>query len=72
MGRRDKDDTELVELTSKPLKLQMAVSGLLIFAGVIVSFASDDRMVSRIALTTAFVAFVWQTITRVSIWWNHG
>lgn len=66
--RRDDRETELVELTSKPLKLSLALSGLLVFAGAILLFFAGNPL-GGIMLV---VGLVWHTVTKVRIWWNHG
>jgi hypothetical protein len=67
MSRRRKRQTELVELTSKPLKLQSALSGLLLFVGIILVIGK-----SPFGFPIALLGFVWHSITRIRIWWNHG
>ncbi|MGI9241054.1 MAG: hypothetical protein ACR2RV_09640 [Verrucomicrobiales bacterium] len=68
MSRKKRRRAELVELTSKPLKLQLALSGLLLLVGVVLLFAGAPGA----GIVLAAIGFIWQTITRITIWWNHG
>jgi Zn-dependent membrane protease YugP len=63
-GRRR---TELVELTSKPLKLQSALSSVLLLVGLVLLFSS----VSPLGILLFAFGLVWNVITRIRIWWNH-
>jgi len=68
MSRKKRRKAELIELTSKPLKLQSALSGLLLLVGVILLFGGAPGA----GIVLAAIGFIWQTITRIRIWWNHG
>ncbi len=72
MSRRRNRQTELVELTSKPLKLQSALSGLLLLVGIVLMFGAKGSAASGVGALLAVVGFLWSTITRIRIWWNHG
>jgi len=71
MERRQKNEAKLVELTSKPLKLQSAISSLMLIAGVIMLVFNRESPEILIGALLAGIGFFWYIVTRVRIWWNH-
>jgi hypothetical protein len=63
------EKTTTTQLTSKQLKAQILISGLVFFLGMLLAFGSDDP---RIGIAMAVVGFFWQIVARVLIWWHHG
>ena len=70
MSRRKKmrERTELVELTSKPLKLQSALSSILLLVGAVLLVSPA----SPLGVLFVAIGLTWKAITRIRIWWNHG
>ena len=66
-----------IQETSKKLKLQILISSLVFWVGVIWIFAeingakysADDP--SSIPALMIFVGLVWYLVTRFRIWWHH-
>ncbi len=66
--------TTQIELTSKPLKLGLALSGtafLVSFLGMIYSFGEADMSTSRWFVAT-FITFSVYQLFRAARWWQHG
>lgn len=67
-SKKKRKRTELVELTSKPLKLQSALSSVLILVGAVLLFSPA----SPLGVLSVAIGLMWKAITRIRIWWNHG
>lgn len=62
-----------IEETSKPLKLQKALSGFMLGSGLIWMFAtSGNEVFSPWPFLFTLIALVWVVVTSVRIWWRHG
>lgn len=59
--------------TSKALKLQSALSGLLLIIGFtwIIVAQSADATPSSVPGTLIFIGLIWYLVTRTRIWWHH-
>jgi len=69
MSRRKKrKKPELVELTSKPLKLQSALSSIMLIFGLVLLLTEA----APLGILLIAIGLIWQVITRIRIWWNHG
>ena len=66
--RREKNKPELVELTSKPLKLQSALSSIMLILGLVLLLTEA----APLGILLIVIGLIWQVITRIRIWWNHG
>lgn len=62
-----------VQMTSKPLKAQVAVSNVVMLVGVILcglAVANGKEFEIFSGITVA--GMVWRALIAVLIWWNHG
>lgn len=66
--------TTTVELTSKPLKLALALTGTAFavsFCTTIYSFGETDMSTARWFLATVITGVIYQ-LCRAARWWQHG
>ena len=68
LGRTDVEKVTTTQLTSKPLKLQMALSATLFFVAMFAAFLTGG---APIAIAGTLVGFVWHIVARLLIWWHH-
>ena len=59
--------TVTIQKTSKGLKLQRVLAGLLVLAGVITMASSFE-----LGGFMVFSGIVWGMVVKLSTWWNHG
>jgi uncharacterized membrane protein YvbJ len=69
------------QLTSKRLKVQIIISSVLFWGGIIWmivvgssasrSGVPPSRVVTIIAILMIFTGLVWYVVTRLRIWWHH-
>lgn len=57
-----------IELTSKKLKLQYALSSLVIFLGLVILLMTGATTFSAFVMMGGLI---WLAITKIRIWWNH-
>ena len=69
---RSKKKVRTIEKTSKGLKLQIALSVLVMLGSMFVMAKASDRTVSVAGLGMFILSFTWWVTTKVRIWWNHG
>ncbi len=63
-----------VQLTSKNLKMQILISSVLFWGGLIVGFNSaggDNPEIMSYSSSSIIIGFVWYIITKIRVWWNH-
>jgi len=64
-----------VELTSKPLKAQGCLAGLLLMVGIGLFFggtASGEGAMMAFGIVGMIIGLIWTIITRLRIWWHHS
>ena len=67
-------ETTTIELTSKPLKLWLALSGtafLVSFLGMVYSLGQPDMSAKHWLVATVGALF-WHQVCRAARWWQHG
>ena len=67
-------DVQKIELTSKGLKAQIALSVITILCGgvlLIYGATTPEPVVKIAALIVALIGVNWYIVTRIRIWWNH-
>jgi VIT1/CCC1 family predicted Fe2+/Mn2+ transporter len=69
-------DVQTIEKTSKPLKAQGCLSGIVIAIGTVImiaAFSGNTPSNSAAALggILLFIGFIWAIVTRIRVWWHH-
>ncbi|MBA7514792.1 hypothetical protein ES705_06827 [subsurface metagenome] len=69
--------TQTIEQTSKRLKAQYAIAGIIFFVGLVwlifgaIYAANTNQAVSPIPIILVAVASIWGIATKIRIWWHH-
>lgn len=63
----NKRKVRTIEKTSKPLKLHLLLSGILLIMSFVILFAQP-----AVGVVLMAIAVTWHLITKILIWWNHG
>jgi hypothetical protein len=69
---RTKKKVRTIEKTSKGLKLQIALSVLLMITSLFVMANAQHQAITIAGLGVFILSFVWWVATKMCIWWNHG
>ena len=65
-----------IEKTSKPLKAQGCLSGIVIAIAVVLGIAAvssnpENKALGGFSTLLLVIGFVWFVVTRIRIWWRH-
>ena len=69
---RSKKKVRTIEKTSKALKLQIAVSILLMIGSVFIMANAEQRSIALTGFAMFVIGFIWWIITKMRVWWSHG